>query len=152
MNSTLNNGEASGRLFWSVVVWGRVVLASWIGWCMGLIAGFLGLVASDAFLCPEDQRVSGTCTAPWVEGVERGITIGSVALAAVLVVGFASIAAGEYRRARAAHFAFVVGSVCAGFTCFLEADPMLWGLGATAIVAGWVTRVVVLKWVRSDAA
>ena len=120
--------------------WVLVVPAAFAGWVLALGVG-LGLHAIAQRLCPPALVVSGMCTASWFRPVEQAISIGSAALAAVLIVSFAVLSAPSHKR-RIAALAYLCGAVAA----------ILMGVSAGAIVeagaalvAGLATLSIALR-------
>ena len=72
-------------------------------------------LALDSFairFCPEDQLLSGFCTASWFHTVERAIVIGCAGLTGLVIVVVSAFIA-PMRRLHAAAVVFAVGAAVA---------------------------------------
>ncbi len=144
--------ELSAGVGFGIVAWARVVLASSLGWTGGTILGFLAMLAVGELPCPEEHLVSGQCTVPWIQWLERGVLLASAVLTGALVVGCAVIAAGELRRERATQVSLVFGCCWVVITCAPKNDATLWALGGASILGMWMARRAAMNWIRADRA
>ena len=119
--------------------WVLVPLAAWLAWTLTLLIGWGLLSIADA-LCPEDQKVSGMCIAPWYDPVTRALFVLCAALAAAGVVLASAWAAPSHRR-WVAWVALVLGAVWATRVAGRESwVELLAAIVAGALAAMWVHR------------
>lgn len=119
--------------------WALVVPAALAGWFVSLLVGLVLLHLVDR-LCPEDQRVSGACIAPWHATVTDGIVLVCAALAAALIVLLPALVAPREKRT-VAHLAFGGGLL---FALYAAVQTGAYGSLAAAAASGWLT----VAWVR----
>lgn len=117
--------------------WILLPVASIASWYVALFIGLFVLGIAESF-CPEDQVVSGTCSAPWWKTLEASIFCFSTGLSAFLVVLTAFFVAPS-ARAAVAWLAFGIGGVTA---LFFAMGTSAWGMFASAIVTGFFTAHV----------
>jgi|SRR6266850_6442593 len=120
--------------------WILVPVAAWLAWMATLLLGFGVLEFVDS-LCPEKQRYSGGCLAPWYEPVTRILFVSCAAIAGALVVLAPTWMAPSHRSA-VAWLALIGGAVWAMRMALVAQS---WIQFAVAIAAGtiaafWIGR------------
>ena len=120
-----------------ILRWLAVIPAAVLGWYLALILGVL-IHQFATRLCPAEKLLSGLCTAPWYEAVERAIFLGSVALSALLVVAFAAGVA-PARKCPVALIALTVGAAVATMMAYdLKAGAELAAAISAGALATWI--------------
>jgi hypothetical protein len=93
----------------AILRWLAVIPGAISGWFLALALGFVIVSVIDSY-CPPDQVESGMCIAPWYSTAFDAAVCFSAALAAFLVVLFASVMAPAHQRA-VSWVAYVSGAV-----------------------------------------
>jgi hypothetical protein len=120
--------------------WLAVVPAAYAGFVGAAAFGLLELHVIDSF-CPPDQWVSGFCEAPWYEKAFSVAECLGAAVAAFLVVSFASVVAPAHRKL-VAILAFVAG---AGFAVYFGVSADKYIALVIALLAGALAVTMVFR-------
>jgi hypothetical protein len=119
--------------------WLLVLPAAYLAWGVALLFGML-LHGAAQSLCPDDQMVSGMCTAPWSPQVDRIVTCLGAGTAAALILISSTLMAPSHRLT-VAWVTLGIGVFSAtGFALLIGA----WLELISAITAG----VLALWWLR----
>jgi hypothetical protein len=115
-----------------------IVGAWWVAIVCGMVAFSIALQ-----LCPAEHLVSdGVCTAPWFFGLTAAIRLGTVGLAAALVVLAAALVAPSHKL-QVAMAAYMGGAIVA-FNFALPDGQ--WDAFSTALIVGSVVLLALGKW------
>jgi hypothetical protein len=115
-------------------------VAAFAAWFAAMLIGIIALRLAES-LCPENQMVSGICTAPWWRPLEAGVFCFTSGLSAVLVV-MAAFFVAPAARVFVAWLAFGVGSIVA---LWMAAEGAAWAECASAIAAGLPTSLLLAR-------
>jgi hypothetical protein len=118
--------------------WILVVFASLLGWVTAAtIVVALNQLAKFLF-CPSNDHRWGVCLAPWWGDVEAATVVIGAALAAFLVIVFATYTAPKARK-KVPIFTFLVGAVIAIFIGIVlkEFFALASALGAGVATTAW---------------
>jgi hypothetical protein len=121
--------------------WLLVAPMAVLGWIIAFAAALATHSLIDTY-CPEQYKVSNTCTWEWAILAQDLLIVVGATISAVLYMSFATVTAPEY-KARAATAAFVVGLSAATWV-FLQTSALSAFIGAC--VGGLVTLLITLKY------
>ena len=119
--------------------WLLIVPVAVAAWYAALFLGISLQLGLDA-LCPPDQVVSGSCTAPWHSAASAAAVCAGAGLAAVLILVACTWLAPSHRR----QVAIATFSVGAAVAIFMGVSANLLGPLITAIVAGAIVLRILL--------
>ena len=121
--------------------WLLVAPMAVLGWIIAFAAALATHSLIDTY-CPEQYKVSNTCTWEWAFLAQDLLIVVGATISAVLFMSFATVTAPEY-KARVATAAFVVGLSAATWV-FLQTSALSAFIGAGA--GGLVTLLITLKY------
>ena len=121
--------------------WLLVAPMAVLGWIIAFAAALATHSLIDTY-CPEQYKVSNTCTWEWAFLAQDLLIVVGATISAVLFMSFATVTAPEY-KARVATAAFVVGLSAATWV-FLQTSALSAFIGACA--GGLVTLLITLKY------
>ena len=120
--------------------WLLIAPVAALGWLIAF-AGALALYSLIDTYCPEQYKISNSCSWEWAVLAQDILIVAGASISAILFVGFATLTAPNY-KARVATTAYLVG-LSAAIWAFLQTNALSALMGAS--VAGLLTLLIILK-------
>lgn len=117
----------------AIIRWLWIPLCAILVW-YGMLAFGLALDSFALRFCPQDEMLSGFCTATWFRTVQRAIVIGCAGLTGLVEVVVAAIVA-PMQRTRAAAVVFALGVAVA---LSMAVETMAYPEFAAAVLGGLI--------------
>ncbi|MEZ6004003.1 MAG: hypothetical protein R3F33_07425 [Planctomycetota bacterium] len=130
---------------WNILRWILVIPVGFVAWFVVLFAGLFALAILGWF-CPEEELVSGTCTAHWYLAAEDAWIAACAGISAIAVVALPILVAPSH-RAWVATAAFLVGAACVVWF-WVDGGLEEWPPAVAALLAGVVTLAWILRRLR----
>ena len=122
-----------------ILRWVLVPLAAMAGWYCGILAGLL-IAEIGERTCPNEYIVSGSCFAPWTQGVVLAAMAVGAGVAGSMIVLLSAAMAPAW-KSRVALVAFALGCAIATYMATLTQG---WVAYAAAVFGGlaavWIVR------------